>query len=95
MTFGEFSNYLSKFEKISSRIEITKVLAELFKKLENDECSEAVYLLLGGLAPKYKNIVFNIADKMMIRAIAYAHNIDNLIVDKEYKKLGDLGDACV
>lgn len=93
MNFQKFSEYLSELETISSRIEITKVLSELFKKLKTNEAEKAVYLLLGGLAPKYKNIVFNIADKMMIRAVASSLKIDNEKVVERYKKLGDLGDV--
>lgn len=93
MNFQKFSEYLSELETISSRIEITKVLSELFKKLKTNEAEKAVYLLLGGLAPKYKNIVFNIADKMMIRAVASSLKIDNEKVVEKYKKLGDLGDV--
>lgn len=93
MEFREFSSYLTRLEKISSRIEITKVLSDLFKKLKAEETSEATYLLLGGLAPKYKNIVFNIADKMVIRAIASAYKEDIEKVNQLYKKLGDLGDV--
>jgi len=93
MKFGEFSEYLSKLEKISSRIEITKILAEIFKTLKGDESDIAVYLLLGGLAPRYKNIVFNIADKMMEKVIAqlFGWKVDE--VNKIYKKMGDLGDV--
>jgi len=93
MKFCEFSEYLSKLEKISSRIEITKILAEIFKKLKGDESDIAVYLLLGGLAPRYKNIVFNIADKMMEKVIAqlFGSKVDE--VNQSYKKMGDLGDV--
>lgn len=93
MKFSEFAEYLTKLETISSRIEITKVLAELFKDLDKKETKESVYLLLGGLAPKYKSVVFNIADKMMVRSLALCFDKKNEEITKEYKKLGDLGDV--
>ncbi|MBL7036947.1 ATP-dependent DNA ligase, partial [Candidatus Microgenomates bacterium] len=93
MNFSEFAQFLSKLEKISSRIEITKVLSELFGKLEEKETAQAVYLLLGGLAPKYKIIVFNVADKMMIRAVSQAYKKSSEEVIDIYRKSGDLGDV--
>lgn len=93
MNFREFSDYLSKLEKISSRIEITKVLATLFKKLDKKETRHAVYLLLGGLSSKYESIVFNIADKMMIKTLATAYKNEISEITKLYKQKGDLGDV--
>lgn len=93
MRFSEFSKYLGRLEKISSRIEITKVLAKLFKKLDINETERAVYLLLGGLAPKYKTKVFNIADRMMERILSVTYSKDLQIINKLYRKSGDLGNT--
>ncbi|MFI5241339.1 MAG: DNA ligase, partial [Microgenomates group bacterium] len=91
MKFKELSLYLEKLEKTSSRIEITKILADLFKQSSSDEIDKIVYLLAGNLAPSYKGIVFNLAEKMMIRVIAKAYGQDEGKVNSEYKKVGDLG----
>ena len=69
MTFRNLAQYLDSLEKTSSRIEITKILAKLFKKADSEEIDKITYLLLGRLAPNYKDIVFNIAEKMMLRVI--------------------------
>src|SRR4030066_398011 len=91
MKFAELAKYLERLEKTSSRIEITKILAELFKKSDSNEIDKIVYLLLGSLAPSYKNIVFNIAERMMLKAIAKAYQKDIENVRDLYKKMGDLG----
>ena len=93
MKFSELSGYLHKLEITSSRIEITKILAELFKKAEPDEAAYITYLLLGRLVPKYEAVVFNIAEKMMLASIAKAYNRPLIEVTKKYKKEGDLGTA--
>lgn len=91
MKVSELSKYFEKLEKTSSRIEITKILAELFKDASADEIDKAVYLSLGILAPSYKSIVFNIAERMMVKVIALAYGVSPEAVLEKYKKTGDLG----
>lgn len=93
MKFGKFAQYLQKLEKTSSRIEITKILSNLFKESSKDEIKEVAYLSLGLLAPGYRGVVFNIAEKMMIRAISLAYGTKEQDVKDDYKKKGDLGEV--
>jgi DNA ligase-1 len=93
MKFKDFAVYLDLLEKTSSRIEITKILAELFRKSDKGEIDKVVYLSLGGLVPQYKGIVFNIAERMMAQAIAKAYGQKVEKVRELYKKKGDLGDV--
>ncbi len=93
MKFKELAIYLDRLEKTSSRIEITKILAELFKKSGKDEIDQVVYLSLGGLAPPYERVVFNIAERMMLAVIAQAYSKNKEEVERLYKKAGDLGDV--
>jgi DNA ligase-1 len=91
MKFGELAKYLEKLEKTSSRIKITEILSEVFKKAKAEEIDKITYLLLGQLAPSYEGLVFNIAERMMLQIIAKAFSVDIQEVKKIYKKKGDLG----
>ncbi|AKM83199.1 hypothetical protein A2422_00420 [Candidatus Woesebacteria bacterium RIFOXYC1_FULL_31_51] len=91
MKFKELAIYLEKLEKTSSRLAITALLSDLFKNLSSDEIKNTVYLILGQLAPSYESIVFNMADKLIIKAIAKAYNQEEDLVNKLYKEKGDLG----
>jgi len=93
MKFGELALYLEKLEKTPSRLAITEILSDLFKKSSPDEIDKITYLVLGQLAPAYEGIVFNMADKMVIRAIAKANGKENKDVITLYKELGDLGEV--
>jgi len=93
MKFIEFSQYLEKLEKTSSRINITEILADLFSKSDKNEIDKIVYLSLGRLAPSYVDIVFNIAERMVLQIISQAYGVDLEEVKKVYKKKGDLGDV--
>lgn len=93
MKFAELSSYLNRLEKISSRNEITEVLADLFSKSDKKEIDKTVYLILGKLAPSYKGIVFNMADQMVVSSIAKAFKKEMRDVKKLYKEIGDLGEV--
>src|SRR3989344_1932179 len=93
MLFKELSIYLEKLEKTSSRLEITRILSELFKESSSDEIQNIVYLSLGTLAPNYESIILNLAEKMVIRSLALAHDKDISEIALLYKEKGDLGDV--
>lgn len=91
MLFSELSFYLSRLEQTSSRNEITVILADLFKKLDADEIKMTSYLLIGTVAPSYEGIVFNVADKMVERAVSQTYEVTLNTVLSLHKTLGDLG----
>ena len=93
MKFEELAKYLQKLEDTSSRIEITRLLAELFRKSSSSDIDKIVYLVLGQLGPKYESRVLNIAEKMMFKALAKAYFVSSDKVKEVYKKTGDLGEA--
>jgi DNA ligase-1 len=93
MRFDQFCLYLEKLEKTSSRIEITKILADLFKEADTDDIDKICYLVLGSLRPKYEGLVFNLAEKMVIEAISQAYKKEKEEVVSLFKKKGDLGDV--
>jgi len=93
MTFEKFANFLAQLEKTSSRLKITEILADLLKQADFKEIDKICYLSLGQLAPLYAGIEFNLAEKMMIKVLAQAFGAREEQVQKEYKKVGDLGET--
>ncbi len=93
MKFQEFSTFIQSIEKTSSRVEITKILAVLFRKLKPEEFERGVYLLEGQISPRYNIVNFGMAEKMVIRAVVYAISGNQEEFTKEYKKVGDIGNV--
>lgn len=91
MLFKEFAGYLEKLEKISSRLEITRVLADLIDKMEPGETDKGTYLILGNLGPDFDNTEFNMAAKMVLRSVVDGSGLTEKEVEKSYKAKGDLG----
>jgi len=91
MLFKEFADYLERLEKISSRLEITKVLAELIEKMKPEETDKGIYLTLGQLGPDFDNKEFNMAVKMVLRSVVEGSGLAEDVVEKKYKAKGDVG----
>ena len=91
MTFKHLSEYFQQLEQNSSRLKITAILADLFKDCRKDEIADICYLSLGRLLPQYRGLEFQMAQKMMERAIEKAFGVELVKVKRLMGKLGDLG----
>jgi len=91
MRFATLATYIEQIEKTSSRLTITQLLSDLFKKLQEKEIDKTVYLLSGRVAPLFEAVEFGMAEKMVIKSVALAMNVDKKYFETEYKKIGDLG----
>ena len=91
MKFLELARVFNKIERTSSRIAITELLAELFKKATAREAGIICYLSLGKLYPPYRESQFNIAQKLMVPVVAKLLDRPEEIIKKEEKQVGDIG----
>lgn len=91
MEFKRLAGYFEKLEGTASRISMTEILAQVFKEANAEEIDKICYLSLGRLVPLYENLEFQLAEKMVMRAIARAIGKEVGEVTKLYKQKGDLG----
>ena len=91
MRFKILAGFFDRIEKVSSRLKMTDLLADLFKESDSDEIARVVYLCQGQLAPAYKQIEIGFGEKFVEEAIAKAAGYDKGDVQKLFKKKGDLG----
>lgn len=91
MKFKTLAEYFDRIEKISSRLSMTEILSDLFKKIGKEEIDKVLYLLQGRVSPLYVRQDFGIAEKMLIRAIVESLKIEKKHFIYEYKRQGDLG----
>lgn len=91
MKFSQLASYFEQLEATSSRLEITKILSDLFTKLSPQEICETAYLLQGRVTPLYVKADFGMAEKMVVKALATAFQIDLTDFASEVRKSGDLG----
>lgn len=92
MQWSELTQKLGQIELVSLRNEKTRILSELLKQASAEEVGKLVYLVIGTLRPAYDRLEFNLAEKMIVRAIALALHNTGEWVTQQYKARGDLGE---
>lgn len=92
MKFHIFAEALAIIQKVSSRNQITVLVAELYSHATPHEARIITYLLLGQLRPPYQGgTLFAIADKTMRSMIAEILEISEQEVTRKIAQYGDFG----
>ncbi|KQB36668.1 MULTISPECIES: ATP-dependent DNA ligase [Acidiplasma] len=90
MEFSEVTSTFSEMENTTKRLELTRILANLLKKANND-LKFIVYLVQGKLAPDFEGIEFGMSDKLIIKSLSSVSGLSDEEVNKIFYKTGDLG----
>lgn len=93
MKFSRLSTYLDRLEDTPSRLEITKILSELFEETSKDETPKVCYLILGTLAPNYEGVLLNLAERMMLNVLSICYDENQQKIKLLFKEKGDLGNV--
>ncbi|HVW99851.1 MAG TPA: ATP-dependent DNA ligase [Candidatus Babeliaceae bacterium] len=91
MEFKAAAEYFKLIESLTSRIEITRVLALLYSQASADEAQALSYLLMGLVRPSYKGSQFNLAQKSVAKVVASLVGWSLVEVDLRAQEKGDLG----
>lgn len=91
MKFIEVAKSFDEIEKESSRLTITKLLAELLKKATPNQAAIISYLSLGELNPTYIGTKFNFAEKSMFKVLSKLLDKSESTLKNKASKVGDLG----
>ncbi len=91
MLFKDLALVFQALESTSSRIEMTEILAELFRKADKNEAGMIAYLLQGVVAPPFKGLDIGVGEKFVQQAISKATGYPVKKIEKMYLETGDLG----
>ncbi len=92
MYFKTIAETFEKIEAFSSRLEITKLLAELLTEASAQEAECICNLSLGLLRPSYQGgTQFNLAEKSLVKVVATFMQRPVEEIEQKTKELGDLG----
>jgi len=91
MEYSILADVYEKLESISSKLEKTHILADLFSKTSSEDLPKVVLLAIGRVFPMFSEYELGIATQMMIKAISKATGFSLGNVEKGFKKTGDLG----
>lgn len=93
MQFSILSDSFASMEKTSKRLELTKILVNLFENTPTQSIAKIVYLIQGKLRPDFEGVELGVAEKLALKAIAKSSGITIKKIEKAYMEGGDLGHA--
>lgn len=93
MKFKVLADHFRLIESTSSRNDMTELLSKLFAETSADEIGAVMYMLQGKVTPPYEKADFGLGEKMIIRAVVRALQIDEETFQESLKKTGDIGSS--
>jgi DNA ligase 1 len=91
MIFTDIAHIFEKLEHTTSRIEMTKILADLYQQLTGREIDKVCYLLQGRVAPVYEKLDFGLAERLVFKAAVGAFSLSEKEAKQAWNVSGDLG----
>lgn len=93
MLFIELAKCMEDIEKTRSRLEMTEIISNLFKKTSSNDIDKVIYLLQGKIAPEHKGIKLGLGERFVEQALAKSMGYELSVVQKKFSEKGDLGDV--
>jgi DNA ligase 1 len=93
MKFSRLVDYLEPLEATSKRLEMTRLLGDLFKEADAGEIAPIVYLTQERLGPNFEGVEFGIGEALASTALAEATGKPREQIREAYKTKGDYGDV--
>ena len=91
MLYSDLAETFDRLESTGSRLEMTSILAEFFRRADKAELRSIVYLSQGKLHPDFVPGVLGMADRLVMKAIVKASGNPDEKVEKLTVETGDLG----
>ncbi len=91
MTFPDLARVFQRIDETSARNAMIDILAEIYAGVSPDEARQITYLMQGRLAPKFVDLEFGVASRLMMRAMAQAFDVEPDEVQAAVRDTGDVG----
>jgi len=75
MKFADLAASLDKMEVTSSRNELVRILADVYRASSEDELEPVTYLIQGRLAPFFEPVEIGLGERLLMTAMAVAYSI--------------------
>ncbi len=91
MLFRELVDTYEELDKTSSRLEMTDILSQFFKKADRGSLRKAVYLTQGQLYPDFNPQKLGMADKLLFKTLTFTTGMRESAIQEMMVKEGDPG----
>src|SRR3989475_12916031 len=91
MQFARVVEVYDRIEATTKRLEMTNLLVGLLRATPPADLDEVVYLTQGRIHPDYMGIELGLAEKMVIRVLAYATGLEEERIETMWREKGGFG----
>src|SRR2546426_11827132 len=91
MQFARVVEVYDRIEATTKRLEMTNLLVGLLRATPPADLDEVVYLTQGRIHPDYMGIELGLAEKMVIRVLAYATGLEEERIETMWREKGGIG----
>ncbi|HEC57455.1 MAG TPA: ATP-dependent DNA ligase [Candidatus Syntrophoarchaeum butanivorans] len=89
--FLDFAQVCSKIEETSGSIEITDLVADFFKRLDDEELSIVPHLIMGKVFPEWSPYELGTGPSLLFDAISLAYGVSKDEIENVLRSTGDIG----
>ncbi|MBR6204891.1 MAG: ATP-dependent DNA ligase [Candidatus Methanomethylophilaceae archaeon] len=93
MLYSELADTFDRLESTGGRLEMTSIMADFFRRVDPKELRNIVYLMQGKLHPDFYPQELGMADKLVLKAIAFTAGMPESKVEELWVKTGDPGEV--
>lgn len=91
MQFARLVEFFERLEATTKRLEMLDILSDLFRACDPAEIDRVVYFCQEQLLPPFRGVEIGMAEKLILRAIARAADVEEARVARLNKERGDPG----
>ena len=91
MNFLALIEYFDRLEATTERLKMFEILADLFRRADENEIDRIIYFTQEQLRPSFYALEIGMSETLLMRAIANAADQDVSYVQQHFKSSGDLG----
>lgn len=91
MKYSRLAELYEKLDKTTKRLEKTYLLSEFLRETPAEDIDKIVLLLQGKVFPPWDERQIGFASKMVLKALEIATGLSRDVIEKTFKKTGDLG----
>jgi DNA ligase 1 len=93
MKYIDLVEVYKNLEATTKRLEKTFIISEFLKKIPEEDLKIAALLLQGRVFPNWDERKIGVASRLVLKAINKSTGISPIKIEKEWAKIGDLGDV--
>ena len=93
MEYIKLVDVYQKLESTTKRLEKTFIISEFLKTVKEEELQTTIILLQGRVFPQWDERKIGVASRLVLKAINKATGITADKIEKEWAKIGDLGNV--